>query len=64
MTGSHRFVIELYDTNTEHDVIISYEMVATGHAQTSPERTKVCLGFNTESACVIRDLYSVLLMIT
>lgn len=46
VTGSHRFVIELYDTTTEHDVIISHEMVATGHAQTSPEGTKVCLGFS------------------
>ena len=43
VTGSHRFEIELYDTSTEHDVIISHEMVATGHAQTTPEATKVCI---------------------
>ena len=49
VTGSNRFVIELYDTSTEHDVIISQEMVATGNAQLSPERTKVCLDFYKES---------------
>lgn len=43
VTGSHRFEIELYDTSTEHDVIISHEMVAIGHAQTTPEATKVCI---------------------
>ena len=42
VAGCHRFAIELYNTNTEHDVIISLEMVATGHAQTSPEGIKVC----------------------
>ena len=41
MTGSHKFVIELYDTSTEHDVIISHEMIAQGYAQSSPEGTKV-----------------------
>ena len=41
MSGSHKFVIELYDTSTEHDVIISQEMIAQGHAQSSPEGTKV-----------------------
>lgn len=41
VAGCHRFAIELYNTNTEHDVIISLEMVATGHAQTSQEGTKV-----------------------
>ena len=43
VTGSHRFEIELYDTSTEHDVIISHEMVAIGHAQTTPEAIKVCI---------------------
>lgn len=43
VTGSHRFEIQLYDTSTEHDIIISHEMVAIGHAQTTPEATKVCI---------------------
>lgn len=47
MTGSHRFVIELYDTSTEHDVIISHELIAQGHARTSPEGTKMLFPYAT-----------------
>ena len=43
VAGCHRYAIELYNTNTEHDVIISHEMVATGHARTSAEGNKVCV---------------------
>ncbi|KAK3755414.1 hypothetical protein QZH41_016628 [Actinostola sp. cb2023] len=37
MSGCHRFVVELVDTSSSIDVIFSEELVATGHAQTSPE---------------------------
>lgn len=47
MSGSHKFVIELYDTSTEHDVIISQEMIAQGHAQSSPEGTKMLFPYST-----------------
>ncbi|KAJ7374524.1 hypothetical protein OS493_004862 [Desmophyllum pertusum] len=49
VAGCHRFVIELYNTTTEHDVIISHEMVATGHAQTSPEGTKMLFPYSSLS---------------
>lgn len=47
VTGNYKFEIELYDTTTEHDVIISHEMVATAHAQTTPEATKLLFGHCT-----------------
>lgn len=42
INGSHKLEVELCDTSTEHDLIINREMVAAGHARTSPEANKVC----------------------
>ncbi|KAL9974651.1 hypothetical protein ACROYT_G011712 [Oculina patagonica] len=50
VAGCHRFAIELYNTNTEHDVIISHEMVAEGHAQSSPEGIKILFPYSTPSS--------------
>ena len=45
VAGCRRFAIELYNTNTVHDVIITHEMLAAGHAQSSPEGIKVSVMF-------------------